>query len=142
MKKILFIAVMSAGTTFMAVAQKLPASKVPDAVRKSFAKEHPGVTAKWENENGQFEAGYKDAGKTMSILYKADGSMTESEVAIKVSALPAPVLIYVKEHYKGFAIKEGAKITKADGTINYEAEVNKMDVLFDGSGRFIKESKD
>ena len=67
----------------------------------------------------------------MSALFTADGTMTESEVDIAVSALPASVLNYVKTHYKGAAIKEGAKITKADGTVNYEAEVNKMDVLFD-----------
>jgi hypothetical protein len=60
----------------------------------------------------------------------------------EVAALPANVVAYVKAHYKGAAIKEGAKITKADGTINYEAEVNKMDVVFDANGKFIKEAKD
>ena len=43
---------------------------------------------------------------------------------------------------KGKNIKEGAKITKADGTVNYEAEVNGTDVIFDASGKFIKEAKD
>jgi len=49
---------------------------------------------------------------------------------------------YVKAHYKGATAKEAAKITKADGTVNYEAEVSKKDVIFDAKGKFIKEEKD
>ena len=78
----------------------------------------------------------------MSVLFTADGTMTESEMDIAVKELPAAVLSYVKEHYKGAVIKEGAKITKADGTVNYEAEINKTDVLFDEKGKFLKEVKE
>lgn len=87
MKRILLASAMSAAISLVSTAQKLPESKVPDAVKKSFAKNHPGITAKWENEDGQFEAGYKQNGKSISILYNPDGVMTESEVAIKVSEL-------------------------------------------------------
>ena len=59
-----------------------------------------------------------------------------------MAELPEAVLSYVKEHYKGKVIKEGAKITKADGTVNYEAEVSGKDVIFDSNGKFIKEAKD
>ena len=61
---------------------------------------------------------------------------------MKVTELPANVLSYVKEHYKGKTIKEASKITKATGIVNYEAEVSGMDVIFDASGKFIKEMKD
>jgi hypothetical protein len=77
----------------------------------------------------------------MSALYEANGTMTESEMDIKVSDLPASVLAYVKENYKGKKIKEGAKITKSDGTVNYEAEVDGKDVIFDATGKFLKEMK-
>jgi hypothetical protein len=142
MKKALLFAVLATMIGFSAGAQKLDDSKVPAAVKSAFAKKYPGQTAKWENENGQFEAGFKQHGKSMSAVFTADGTMTESEVGIKVSELPAAVLAYVKEHYKGAAIKEAAKITKADGTVNYEAEVNKTDVIFDVNGKFLKEAKD
>jgi len=141
MKKALLFAVLVTMIGFSAGAQKLDDSKVPAAVKIAFAKKYPGQTAKWENENGQFEAGFKQHGKSMSALFTADGTMTESEVGIKVSELPAAVLAYVKEHYKGAAIKEAAKITKAGGTVNYEAEVNKTDVIFDANGIFLKEVK-
>ena len=61
---------------------------------------------------------------------------------IKVTDLPATVLAYVKEHYKGKTIKEGAKITTVDSTVNYEAEVDGKDVIFYTNGKFLKEVKD
>lgn len=125
-----------------AAAQKIDASKVPAAVKESFAKKYPGKKANWENEKGEFEAGFTDKGRTMSVLFTADGTLTETEVDIQQSALPAPVLAYIKQHYKAAAIREAAKITKADGTITYEAEVNKTDILFDEKGNFLKEVKD
>ncbi|HQS04056.1 MAG TPA: hypothetical protein PLT16_00285 [Daejeonella sp.] len=97
---------------------------------------------KWEKEDGKFEAGFKQNGNTMSALFEANGTMTESEMDIKVADLPAAVLSYVKDHYQGKSIKEGAKITKADGTVNYEAEVDGKDVIFDAAGNFLKELKD
>lgn len=125
-----------------AKCQKVNASKVPNAVKISFAKAFAGTTAKWEKENGQYEAGFTKEGKEMSALFNADGTMTESEVSINQSELPANVLAYVKANYKGKTIKESAKITKADGSIVYEAEVNGKDVIFDEKGKFIKAVKE
>ena len=142
MKKIMMIAAMAASIGLTACAQKLDASKVPAAVKASLAKQYPGATAKWEKENDKYEANFKQDGNTMSALFEANGTMAESEMDIKVADLPATVLAYVKEHYKGKTIKEGAKITKADGTVNYEAEVAGVDVIFDANGKFIKEAKD
>lgn len=128
--------------TFTACGQKTDASKVPAAVKASFAKKFPGVTVRWEKENNQYEAGFKQNGKTMSALFETNGTLTETEMDIKASSLPAAVLSYIKEHYNGKVIKEAAKITKADGTVNYEAEVSGKDVIFDSNGKFLKEVKD
>lgn len=127
---------------FAANAQKLDASKVPTNVKASFAKQYPGAVAKWEKEAGKYEVNFKQNGNTMSALYESNGSLAETEMDIRVADLPATVQAYVKEHYKGKSVKEAAKITKADGTINYEAEVNGKDVIFDGAGKFLKEVKD
>lgn len=142
MKKLMMMSALVAAIGFSACGQKLDASKVPAAVKAAFAKQYPGITTKWEKEDGKFEAGFKQNGNTMSALFEANGTMTESEMDIKVSDLPATVLAYVKDHYKGKTIKEGAKITKADGTVNYEAEVDGKDVIFDSNGKFLKEVKD
>jgi hypothetical protein len=141
MKKLLSLVALATAIGFSACAQKLDASKVPAAVKATFEKQYPGVSVKWEKEDGKYEAGFKQNGNTMSALYEANGTMTESEMDIKVSDLPASVLAYVKENYKGKKIKEGAKITKSDGTVNYEAEVDGKDVIFDATGKFLKEMK-
>jgi len=141
MKKVTMISALVSLIGFSACAQKLDASKVPAAVKATFAKQYPGASVKWEKEDGKYEAGFKQNGNTMSALYEANGTMTESEMDIKVSDLPASVLAYVKENYKGKKIKEGAKITKSDGTVNYEAEVDGKDVIFDATGKFLKEMK-
>jgi Putative beta-lactamase-inhibitor-like, PepSY-like len=142
MKKVFLIFAVIATINFSAHAQKMAAARVPKAVKAAFAKQFAGATAKWEKENGEYEAGFKMDGKEMSALFTADGKMTESEVSIKPTDLPAKVLAYVKANYKDKKIKGGAKITKADGVVNYEAEVNGVDVMFDANGKFLKEVKD
>ena len=141
MKKIVMMALI-ASAAFSACAQKLDASKVPTAVKNSFAKKYPAVAAKWEKENGKYEVNFEQDGKTMSMLIEANGTITETEMDIKTADLPAAVLTYVKAHYKGKTIKEAAMITKADGTVNYEAEVGGTDVIFDANGKFLREEKD
>ena len=42
------------------------------------------VTTIYEKEGGKYEAGFKKNGNIMSALFEADGTMTESEVDIKV----------------------------------------------------------
>ena len=131
-----------ASIAFAACGQKLDASKVPATVKAAFTKQYPGIVAKWEKEASKYEVNFKQNGNTMSALYEANGTLTETEMDIKVADLPATVLAYVKEHYKGKTIKEGAKITKADGSVNYEAEVDGKDVIFDATGKFLREAKD
>ena len=123
---------------FSADAQKILPSQIPDVVKASFAKQYPGVTATWEKEGNKYEAGFKKNNQLTSALFEENGIMTESEVIIKISELPTNVLAYIKQHYKGKTIKEGSKITKADGTINFEAEVGGKDIIFDAKGKFLK----
>lgn len=142
MKKLMTMSVLATIVTLSACAQKLDASKVPGAVKAAFTKQYPGIDAKWEKEAGKYEVNFKQNGNTMSALYETNGTLTETEMDISVSDLPATVLAYVKEHYKGKTIKESAKITKADGSVNYEAEVAGKDVIFDANGKFLREAKD
>jgi hypothetical protein len=142
MKKLIMLSLSVVIVTLSACAQKLDASKVPAAVKTSFEKQHPGVAVSWEKEAGKYEAGFKLNGNEMSALFEPNGTMTESEMEIKATDLPANIQAYVAEHYKGKKIKDAAKITKADGTVNYEANVNGKDAIFDANGKFIKEVKD
>lgn len=128
--------------SFTACAQKLAVEKVPAAVKASFAKDFPGITTSWEKEKANYEANFKQNGNAMSALYQSNGNKKETEMDIKVSDLPATVTAYIAQNFKGEAIKEAAIITRANGEVNYEAEVKGMDRLFSKDGKFIKSVKD
>jgi hypothetical protein len=115
---------------------------VPKEVESSFAKHYPGTKAKWELEDGKYEAMFKINGKEASAVFDAKGVMEESEVEISSSELPASTAEYMKTHYKGVTVKEVAKITKSSGEINYEVAVKGKDLIFDAGGKFLKEIKD
>ncbi len=144
MKKIkLIMSLLIGGSILLAAcSQGLNDSKVPTAVKTSFATDFPGNSPKWDKENSNYEASFKSDGKTMSVLYDEKGNRQETETDINVSNLPSTVTDYILQNYKGQKIKEAAIITKANGEVNYEAEVNGMDLLFTKDGKFIKTAKD
>ena len=140
--KNLIIILTIAAFSLQANAQKLTEKDVPPAVKTAFAKLYPLVKeVKWEKEDGKFEAGFNLNKLEQSVLFEENGKMVESEIEIAVKNLPASAQEYVKKHYPNQPIKSAAKITAANGTITYEAELKGKDVIFDATGNFIKESK-
>jgi hypothetical protein len=137
-----FIVVLTIFTAVSVSAQKLKEEDVPGIVKNSFTNQYPGVKAKWEKEDGNYEAAFKKEGKAMTAVYDPMGTLKETEVVIKQSELPSAALDYLNTKYKGKKIKETAKVTKADGAINYEAEVGGKDIIFDADGKYINGSKD
>jgi len=131
--------------TIAACGQKLKEKDVPAAVKEAFQKQFGGAKeVEWEKEEGKFEVEFEQNHKEMSAVFTASGALEETEVEIKKEELPASVLSYVSQNYKGEKIKEAAKITKANGEINYEAEVKGKDLMFDANGNFLmaKEEKE
>lgn len=115
----------------------------PAVARTAFAKNFGDAKkVSWEKEDGNYEVTFEQNRKKMSAIYNPKGVLQETEYAIKISELPAPVTTYMKAHYKGVSIKDAAKITKADGTVLYEAAIKGKDVVFDANGKFVKESRD
>jgi len=122
--------------------QKINASKVPATVKASFNSAYPGVMAKWEKEDGNYEVNFKKDGIAMSVVIQPNGSIIETESDTRITDLPAAIASYVGKHYPGKQIKEASKIINADRSVNYEARVNGKDLIFDANGKFIKEAKD
>lgn len=142
MKKIIILPALVAVINFTASGQKIDAAKVPAAVKAAFIKQYPGAAPKWEKEDGKYEASFKQAGNDVSAMFEPNGTFTESEMEMTGAELPATVVAYMKAHYNGKAIKGAAKITKEDGTVNYEAALKGKDVIFDANGNFLKEVKE
>ena len=139
MKRLLFASLII--TSLHVTAQKMDAAKVPAAVKATFAKTYPKATATWEMEDKNYEAGFKQDGKSITVVIDTKGTLLETETDIAMSDLPKAAADYLSVHYKGKKVKETAKIVKANGEVNYEAEVNKVDVIFDSKGGFLKEVK-
>ncbi len=138
MKKLMMLSIMATTLFFSATAQKITNKNVPATVLAAYQHQYPGISASWEKEKDKYEANFKLGTTATSVLYLADGTLTETEVAIKPSSLPAAVINNIKANYKGATVKEAAKITKANGAINFEAEVNGKDLIFDANGKFLK----
>jgi len=134
MKRLLGILLLMGGLAISSQAQKINGAKVPAPVKAAFQKAHPAVKVTWEMEQANYEAGFSLNGKETSEVYTPGGALLETESSIKSSELPAAVLARLK----GKKIAEAAKITKADGTIWYEAEVKGKDLLFDANGNTVK----
>jgi uncharacterized membrane protein YkoI len=143
MKKVVgvFLVTMSLGIVLHAQEKEQHVTPTKEA-KAGFEKQFPGVKdAKWEAEAKDYEVNFKQGKKEMSAVFAANGTLKETETEISVDKLPSSATTYIKQHYAGQKVKEAARIEKADGTVNYEAEINKKDVLFDASGKFIKEAK-
>ncbi len=138
MKKVLFmILLLSANRLF---AQK---SVAPENIKAAFSKAYPGIgEVKWEKEDGNYEASFKKDGNELSVIYSPKAVMLESEVEIKPASLLPVIQSYMALHYKLMPIKGAAKITKANGIVEYEAAIRGKDILFDANGKFIREEKD
>jgi len=134
MKKLFGILLLMGGTVISSQAQKISATKIPAAVKSAFQKAHASTSVKWEMEKSNYEAGFVLNGKETSEVYSPVGALLETEISIAAHELPAPVLAKLK----GKKIAEAAKITKADGSVCYEAEVKGKDLLFDAKGNLVK----
>lgn len=142
MKKAFIALLICTGFTAFAQGQDLKTSRVSAAAKEAFKKQYPTINGKWEKEGDNYEVNFKKEGRAMSAVIDKAGTITETETDIAVNKLPQAVRSYLKTHYKGHNIAEAAKIVKANGEVNYEAEVNGKDVMFDSKGKFIVEAKD
>lgn len=141
MKKLILSGLIAIGTI---VSGSAIAQSIPKIVKASLTKAYPTVkNVHWDKENTNYEAGFKLDGKDMSILMDSKGGVLETETAISTKELPAGVFSYLKTKFgSSYKISETAFIVKADGTKIYEAEVKRLDYMFDTSGKFIKAQKD
>lgn len=56
-----------------------------------------------------------------------------------MSQLPKSTNSYIKEHYQNAKFGDVGKVLDAKGKTSYEVEINRKDVIFDESGKFVKE---
>lgn len=117
--------------------------KVTEKAKACFAKLYPNVKeVKWGKEGKtEFEAEFKDNGKTISVVIDAEGNLRETETDIAKSDLPKGIEEYVAKFHDGWRITEAAEIVDAKGNVTFEAQISKgkikKDLLFDKSGKLV-----
>jgi autotransporter translocation and assembly factor TamB len=135
MKKTILMGIMA----FAALTSQAQKTSIPGAVKAKVTSAYPKATGvKFEKEGKDFEAGFKNEGKDMSILMDAQGNILETETDIAVSALPKSVQEYLAKNMKGKKIAEAAEIVDAKGMKKFEAEIGGKDYLFDEKGNLLK----
>ena len=141
--KRLFLFSLLAASCCTVNAQVLKEADVTQAVKAKFISLYPAKpNVKWEKEKNNYEAELKQNKIEISVLFEANGTMVQAETEILVSALPKAIADYVSKNLAGKKIEEAARINDAKGKITYEAEVGKMDYLFDENGNFISKEED
>src|SRR5579859_6023300 len=142
MKKLFFIAALLTAFGF-ANAQKVNDADLPAAVKATFKSKCPNVTSvKWEKEDGNYEAHYDMNKVEMTCVINPSGKFVQTEEGIPTSALPKGASDYMAKNFPGKKLKDVTKITGADGTVTYEAEVDEVDYVFDKDGNFLKKEAD
>lgn len=141
MKKATPIIIVALSLFVTAFAWQKANPEIPAVVKQAFAKEFPGAKAKWDKEKGKYEANFRYGKEKLSVLYDSNGTKEETEVSVAEADLPASVKKYVTLHNPG-RIKESAKITKANGSVEYEVEVKGKDLIFASDGTYITTVED
>ena len=147
MKKTLGLALVLLAINGAAFSQEAKEGKekitVPAIVKTALQNKYADAkNVTWEKEKGNYEANWGGkSGEDNSVQFTPSGKFIEEVKAISPDQLPAGVISYVKEHYKGAKITEAGKVTDATGKIFYEAEVNRKDIVFDENGNFVKTEK-
>ncbi|MBO9617799.1 MAG: PepSY-like domain-containing protein [Niabella sp.] len=141
MKTVIVMTSLFLGIAATGFAQDKQVKTPPAPVKAAFQKQYPGVKAKWELEDGNYEASFTNKNVKTSAIYDEKGNLQETETAIPGQEFPKAAKDFITSKKLG-PIKETAKIVKPDGTIQYEAEIKKMDYLFDAKGAFLRAQKD
>ncbi len=111
-----------------------------DIAKEAFASDHAGVNAtEWEEENGMYEVSFMKDGVEHSIVYNSEGNIVEEEHELNVDELPEAVKTSANN---AGAITEACKVTKADGTISYEVEIDGKDMVYDAEGNLLGTEED
>lgn len=135
--------VLTAALTLLAAclfAQQPGDVNIPAAAKRLFRDTYPAAThVKWEQVGANHEVRFMLGTKAISVVYDATGALEQTTALIDPSELPKAATTYIRQHYKHASVKDAAKVTKANGEVNYEAEVNKTDLIFDQHGKRLKQ---
>jgi hypothetical protein len=119
--------------------------QVPQAARQDFAARFPAATgAKWEKEDGLYEAEFKEGGQSASAEYDLKGNWIATEREIEEADLPVAIKEALAAKYPGATVSEAESLQKGVDAVKFEVVVKdggkKVELLFDANGAIIPAS--
>lgn len=127
--------------------KEITQKQLPPSVHSAFLKAYPHAKpTKYLEELKQgtktYEIEFDVNGKEFEAFYRADGTLLETEEAIKVADLPSSIVNALKGKYPKSTIKEAEKTLKPDGTLSgYDIEIAEgkkiLDVKLDTAGNIL-----
>ena len=139
-KSVILVAIIM--LSFVSFAQKTKEQNVPQIIKNALIEKFPNAkNVKWDKEENNFEASFKNNNIDNSILFNANAKIIETEIAIEVNQLPKNALQYLNDNFKNKKVKEAAKIITEKGITIYEAEIQGKDLFFDENGNYIIKNK-
>lgn len=107
-------------------------SNIPQLITTAMSTAYPQAqNVEWEKEDNRYEGTFKDNDMETTVIFNTDGSVYATEKEIDVATLPDVVKTAAAAN--GSA-KEAAMITLADGTIQYEVEVDNTAYTYNADG--------
>ncbi len=129
-------------------AQDIKTSSVPEAVKQSFTKLYPNIVdVKWEMEEGNYEAKFKQNKEKTDLLFDTSGKLIQTETKLSsANDLPAAITATLKKDFSGYEFEDFEKIITAEGKELYEVEAEmkekEYELLFDASGLLVKQTEE
>lgn len=152
--RILIILVVSL-QWFTTNAQQVDTKDVPDTVISTFQFLYPLVKdVKWERGENNYLAKFSRVRSQSNnikvtegekvekvIFFTPEGALIKSETKLKLTNLPPKINDYIKSNYPKNNIKELTEVINAKRFFSYRVHLDGMDLIFDVSGKFLKEIK-
>lgn len=145
MKYFILVMLFSLGSFSTSFAQGKKTA--PAAVQAAFDAKFPTVQkAKWDLEEGEWEAEFKMNGKEMSANFKADGTWLETETEINTADLPQAIKNLLASQFANYKIDEATAVEIPGQPLTYEVELEKgkttIEVLFSADGTMLGQKSD
>jgi hypothetical protein len=119
--------------------QNLPIAQVPTIVTSTLLQFYPNATnIVWQDDQGYYTAAFQNNNAATKLLLDLKGNLVQTSVHISSSVLPASATQYISVNYSGHTVTDAEKLTTFNHSTRYEAVVDGKDLVFDGSGGFLR----
>jgi hypothetical protein len=111
----------------------------PAVVKAKLTSLYPDVKdVRWAMRKSDYRAMFSNKEVRTSVLFDPNGEVLETETNILSSTLPKAINEYIATTYPDKKMSEHARMKDAKGVVTYEVGVDKQELVFDSSGKFIK----